>query len=359
MLYVFTKRAKRFGFNLFLADWGKAFRRQLRILSYEEVFRRRRVPLGNTIFTDLDELTAPQLAKAAILHRSLAAAEPPVQLLNHPLGVWQRYELLRNLHEGGINRYDVYRLDEGRWPKRYPVFLRSESDHTGPESPLLHREVALVAALEQRRERGLSRHNTLIVEYLDYGSPDGLFRKYGAFVIAGQVIPRHLQVGRDWAVKHNARDLDEYILAEERHYLESNPHAEVLGAIAAKAGIDYGRIDYTVVDGQIQVFEINTNPQILTPGGSFAPQRTAFKQLFCERFSRALAALSAPRARPHHRRSLPLCFEPRPWWQRRPPVEEIVLDGVRWLGGYPLEPVIHRRLLQWRRALQGRFDGRQ
>ena len=32
----------------------------------------------------------------------------------------------------------------------------------------------------------------------------------------------------------------------------------------ALANIDYGRIDYGIVDGQVQTFEINNNPSVLT-----------------------------------------------------------------------------------------------
>jgi hypothetical protein len=42
-----------------------------------------------------------------------------------------------------------------------------------------------------------------------------------------------------------------------------------------QAAIAYGRIDYTIVDGRIQIFEINTNPTILsyppTPFDTYDP----------------------------------------------------------------------------------------
>ena len=43
-------------------------------------------------------------------------------------------------------------------------------------------------------------------------------------------------------------------------YVRTNPHADELRKLFGAANIEYGRIDYTIADGRIQVFEINTNP---------------------------------------------------------------------------------------------------
>lgn len=52
------------------------------------------------------------------------------------------------------------------------------------------------------------------------------------------------------------------MLAEEHDYVEKNPHEGRLREVFRLARIDYGRMDYGMLDGQVQVWEINTNPTI-------------------------------------------------------------------------------------------------
>lgn len=49
---------------------------------------------------------------------------------------------------------------------------------------------------------------------------------------------------------------------EEIEYIRTNPHRDALAKIFRIAGIDYGRIDYGLVDGTVQTYEINTNPRL-------------------------------------------------------------------------------------------------
>jgi hypothetical protein len=53
------------------------------------------------------------------------------------------------------------------------------------------------------------------------------------------------------------------LLEEQIRYLESNPHEKQLMEIFRLARIEWGRIDYSLLDGRIQVWEINTNPHII------------------------------------------------------------------------------------------------
>ncbi len=78
---------------------------------------------------------------------------------------------------------------------------------------------------------------------------------------------------------------------EELDYVRSNPHAEELREIFELARIDYGRIDYSVVDGCIQVWEINTNPMILIPKDRDDPLRAAAHDAFGQAFNAALEEL--------------------------------------------------------------------
>jgi hypothetical protein len=47
---------------------------------------------------------------------------------------------------------------------------------------------------------------------------------------------------------------------EENKYISENPHADKILEIFDIAGIAFGRIDYGILNGTIQTWEINTNP---------------------------------------------------------------------------------------------------
>ena len=141
---------------------------------------------------------------------------------------------------------------------------------------------------------GVDVRDWIVTGFSDYRGEDGLYRKYGAFNVSGQIIPRHMIFSHDWLVKRSSRKLAGPTLKEEREYIEANPHSAELREIFATAQIDYGRIDYTVHDDHIRVFEINTNPQILTPGPSNDAARNAVKARFAERFVTALEMCNSP-----------------------------------------------------------------
>jgi hypothetical protein len=178
----------------------------------------------------------------------------------------RRYELLRTLREAGVNDFDVYRLTEARRIRRFPVFVRGENDHKGAESGLLGSQEELAAFVRSLVDAGKSRDTRIAVEfYASKSQEDGLYRKYAAFYLAGVVIPRHLFIGPHWMVKDETRIRDEAKLAEEWRYCDEHPHAAWIASVFKLANIDYGRIDFGIVDGKPQVFEINTNPTIV-PG---------------------------------------------------------------------------------------------
>ena len=54
--------------------------------------------------------------------------------------------------------------------------------------------------------------------------------------------------------------LREAIRTFELDWAQANPHAAEVAAVFRHAGIGWGRIDYGLHRGRIQVFEINTNP---------------------------------------------------------------------------------------------------
>ena len=81
-------------------------------------------------------------------------------------------------------------------------------------------------------------------------------------------------------------------MAEELEYLHSNPHEKEVRAIFRTwPRIEYGRIDYGLYNGRIQVWEINTNPSVLTGDSLQIDRRRVVAETFAGPFRAALLAL--------------------------------------------------------------------
>jgi len=281
----------------YVERWAGEIGRRIEIVSYDEIFRSARVPACSHVFSDLERLSDDHAERAGYLWSAIRKAAPEVKLLNHPLLGMRRYELLRTLYEQGLNQFDVYRLTEARRPRRFPVFLRGENDHAGPVTELLTSQRELDAAVEVVVTTGKSRASTLVVEYCAEPSERQLFRKYAAFYLDGEVVPRHLMLSREWMVKASSRVHDDTYREEERRYLDSNPHAEWIRRVFTLARIDYGRLDYGIVGDRPQAYEINTNPTIIS-AETEKPNAASvwFLGVFAERLARLEASTPNGRA---------------------------------------------------------------
>jgi len=264
----------------------------VRIESYERLLKARSVSVGTYVFADLERLTPTQLEKASIVWSQLELAG--ARLLNHPTRAMRRYELLRTLAEHGSNMFDAYRLTEARRPKRFPVFLRDENRHFDILSPLLATAEALDAAIAGLSAQGHYRDGVLMTEFRDTADEHGIYRKYSAFRICDAIVPAHVYFSRQWMFRRpDTMPLTPALLAEERNYVEADPHERQLRDIFELARIDYGRIDYGVdPEGGIQVWEINTNPTLIETVR--VPGREATVALMDSRIASALGAVDSP-----------------------------------------------------------------
>jgi hypothetical protein len=274
-------------------------REALEPVAYEEIGRKRTFSRRAVIFADIDRLTIPAVERMAQYYRNFGKRLPAAALINSPARIMGRYELLRRLYERGINSFNVYRLSEAREPERYPVFLRRDSGHDGAMSELLHNRTEMQAGIDTMLAAGVPRNDILIVEYLDYRSADGRFRKYGTFRIGSRLIPAQVEISDKWVIKLPAL-LDAAAIEEEFAYVSaSNPHETLLREVFNEAGIGYGRMDYTLVDGKPQIFEINTNPVIIGPRSKVRERRQTFETFIPQMISgfAALDRLAARRKR--------------------------------------------------------------
>lgn len=262
MLYFLTKAYS--GQTIWFFIWGVGWRRvpYIQPLTYEEVFRSRRAPVGNYVFTDFDRMSAYEIQCAATLAQAMEDFDPAIKIYNHPLRALERFALLTKLQKEGINDFGVVRLEGGGRPAAYPVFIRCEDDCKKPDSGLLADETEFDTAIAGLAERGIPLKRRIAVQYHAQASPDGYFRKYGALRIGGRVILQHILRNTDWYVKRGQVERDAAAEQEFMSLFDNFTHAETLERVFKLAGIDYGRADYGIVDGRIQIFEINTNPTI-------------------------------------------------------------------------------------------------
>jgi hypothetical protein len=217
---------------------------------------------GPQVFTALDHLTRAGRALVASLHDAFRASGAGFPALNHPDRWLYRLDLLGRMADLGINRFracPAFRLHDDL---RFPVFVRAASDHTGNLSPLLHSFGALRSALRALRLRGHRLRELLVVEFLDCREPDGLVRKYAAMKVGSSIVPVHLLISSHWMVKSGNRELTRAQVEEELAYVETNPHRQWLEQVLATAGVEYGRIDYGMCGGRLQVWETNSAPTL-------------------------------------------------------------------------------------------------
>lgn len=265
----------------------------LEIVSYDRIFRARSHPRRPHVFTDLDRLAPWDLELAAVIARGLR--EEGVAIWNDPARVKTRFALLRALHDAGINSFGAYRLDEGRWPERYPVFLRRNAGHRFPVSELLPDRAALERRIEQALADGVPESALIAVEYCAEPAAPGLYRKF-ALQRAGAHWIQMLSVNDDqWLVKYGRPGFyaTSEMYEEELAWVRQSPFVEALRPAFEIAGIDWGRADFGWVRGRVEVWEINTNPSIGWPTEHPHPQRLESAQEGLRQLGAALAGFAA------------------------------------------------------------------
>lgn len=307
--FVVTERGS-WSVRFYLAEEGAALDGRLRVVTYEELARMSRLPLGTWVFSEFDQLDGAQRELAAHAWDRLLSCGASVRLVNDARRVRDRVDLLRAAHDAGINDFRVFPASAifgtagAASELRYPVFVRYANRHVGNLTPRLGSATALTAAVASLVGSRIRLDELLIVEFCDASDADGVFRKYSAYKVGDRIVPRYLECSRDWMVKWDYRLFDAQRAEEERRYLETNPHDSWIRDMFALARTDYGRIDYGVAGGGPQVWEINTNSTIGRPPGPkvpYLPHIAAYKEMlapwfaeFYRQFREAWEAIDLP-----------------------------------------------------------------
>jgi hypothetical protein len=329
IFHLFVRRAECPTVSYLQAIWPDPFGLRIEPVRYDEIDRFTARP-GLYIFSDTDLMDDVTRRRAAELHARLKTNPSLYRVWNDPVKTARRFDVLDRLRRDGVNRFRAFRVGEPLPADlRYPVFVRDEHAHKGPLTPLLTDEAALRAAITELRARARPVQPLLIVEHIDYASADGVYRKYSIFRAGDRLIRKHLLFAGHWVLKEPQGvkfDSPEW-LQEERDFLDEKSHdwmdAEVK-TLFERLAVDYGRIDFTVMEGRLQVFEINTNPIILRPmhlrpdGPSLAMHRSfdglfqaALKSAECGGGPSLMRRIEWSLHRPW--------TNPTPWWRRLVP----------------------------------------
>lgn len=270
MIRYLTTSRHQYTINAYLASWGKELAKEIKPVTYEELFRTPWLTPACYAFTDFDRLTTKETFLAREVWDALNRAGMP--LLNHPARTMRRYELLRMLKEEEINLFDVYRITEHRAPKNFPVYLRFYDEHQGSWSDLIKDAQHLEKVTNALVDRGDDRDRLILEEFLDTKDERGFYRKYSAFAVGERVVPRHIFYSKKWVVR-TPDFVDEATIAAELDFVNTNPHRDQLEHIFKLSRTQLGRIDYALVDGKVQVWEINSNPQLMSARDGGGPAR--------------------------------------------------------------------------------------
>ncbi len=242
------------------------------------------------IFADLDRLPAVGLAKAAGWYRDLKSQG--CRVLNDPARFLSRYGLLRALFRTGSNSFNAYFAEERVMPRRWPVFLRMQGDHGYP-SGLLESPEQLRRAINRAVGHGVPFANLLIIEYAGEPVKPGLFRKLSVFRVGGLHLGYTCVHQAQWVVKYGTEGIaDEELYEDEFRLVRDNPFGAQLAKVFRTAGLEYGRADFAIVKGRLEVYEINSNPDLkLRPKLHPSSLRNRSVELFRERYLEAMSVL--------------------------------------------------------------------
>lgn len=267
-----------------------------KMMSYPEILARKRLPKATYIFSDFDRLSFFQLELAGHLYRQLA--EAGCRVLNDPARALHRLELLQSLFRSQLNTYKAWTAAEVSEVDRFPVFIRKIRAHRGVLTELIHDRAALSAALDGLLVAGMPASDLMIAEYAAEPNADGVFRKLSVYKVGPAQIATPSVHERHWAAKYGemgAAGKEGY--TKDLETVRTNPFKDHLENVFALAKIDYGRVDFGIVNGRPEVYEINTNPMIEPTTRHPYPDRVEAFRLSDTAYLDALNALDTPRAK--------------------------------------------------------------
>lgn len=142
---------------------------------------------------------------------------------------------------------------------RFPMIARPRGTHAGVGLAKLDDAAALADYLRERQEQDF-----FVARFVDYSSPDGLFRKYRLAVVEGRPFACHMAIAERWDIWY----LNAYMAfsvekrAEEAAFMLDFDvafgarHGAALAEMSKRIGLDYFTIDCAEnQQGELLIFE--------------------------------------------------------------------------------------------------------
>jgi hypothetical protein len=268
MIYFLITRRNRHPIENLLQSGENHFVDRIRIIYYEDLSPLRNLKAGTFIFSDFDFLLPKQLDVVKKIYEQIRQHYPYLKLFNDPGKVLLRYDLLKKMHFLGMNKFNVARASGPFEHLHLPVFIREANRHKGPLTKLMHSFPEVHKHIRLLKLLGYSPSDLVVIEYIDVSDASGIYNKCSAFVLGDTVMPRYLNYKRNWMVKSDLAPNDELMQSKQQDvekYMKDNPHAEWIQKIFELAGITYGRADYSLLNYEPQLWEINLNPAFVQP----------------------------------------------------------------------------------------------
>ncbi len=201
----------------------------------------------------------------------------PRPVLNHPRGISKlsrekMYSFLQTIH--GTVMPATLRIDRAMLEQvgngltsieqifgeeTFPLIARPIDSHAGKSLAKLDTPSSIGPYLANQKDSEF-----FISRFIDYRSPDGLFRKYRIIWVDGRPYPCHMAIADGWKVWYYNAGMAESPAKreEEAHFMDkfdtdfARRHRSALEAIAEQFGLEYFGIDCAETpDGRLLVFE--------------------------------------------------------------------------------------------------------
>lgn len=141
-----------------------------------------------------------------------------------------------------------------------PLIFRTSGDQGSQNMIKLDSLDTLAESLECFAFTG--KNEFYLIEYVDYKSNDGYYRKARYWVVGDKVIPRHLVIATSWNISYDIKKEMMYhkqeLQDEEKNFMEGDHQENIKKCLAIKKslGLDYFGIDCNINEkGEMLIFE--------------------------------------------------------------------------------------------------------
>ncbi len=169
------------------------------------------------------------------------------------------------------------------FPRAAAILARPVGTHGGDDFDKIDGVDELAAYLARPADT-----DRYFIEYADYRSGDGFFRKYRFIFVDDQVLPYHLAIADDWKVHHVNTDManQAWMQHEEAAFLNdptlvfNERHYRALGEIQQRIGLEYFGIDCALdTNGDLLVFEVNASMLVHDDNAEFPYKDPAVRRI--------------------------------------------------------------------------------